>query len=188
MKRGGWVEPRLTPRRPPSPARSMSFSFMIVTFRFSASAISVAAVASSAGVSSPPGVLTKSRANATPSATRAPKVRPSLHLLPPAADPHHALDVIGVAVRLVPVEAIERERCAIGEGAGQVGGEAASGHVSWSRLATVSRRRPARTRLAPARRMAVASSSADSPTPTAITSGPSSPGTTAIWSVLPSKP
>ena len=80
--RGGWFEPRLTPRIPPQPSSARSASSSTLTRRPSRSATSTAISASLIGVSDPPGSLTRSRAKATASAMATPRATAALTLAP----------------------------------------------------------------------------------------------------------
>ena len=68
-KRGGWVEPRLTPSRPPRRARLIAASSMTFTVRPLSRAIRRTRLANFGGVRLPPGSFTRSRASFTPSTT-----------------------------------------------------------------------------------------------------------------------
>ena len=83
--RGGWVEPRFTPRSPPSFAFSMAALSRTSIVRPAAAAACSARSANTVGVSEPPGSFTRSRARLTAAATCTPFSRAAATVLPPLA-------------------------------------------------------------------------------------------------------
>ena len=114
IRRGGSSEPSDTPRSAPSPSFSIATSSSTVIVSPSRSATSLASCANRVGVIAPAGSLTRSRANATASATRCAAIERGL----PGADDRDGFDPRPLALALVGGEAIRRERDALGDSLG----------------------------------------------------------------------